>query len=56
MVGRIVDLLKCACLGLALLNVTWAIGCGDGAKVENTEPSSGGPDDPAANPGGDAAP
>lgn len=34
MVGRFVDVLKYSALALVLLNVTFAVGCGDNATVE----------------------
>jgi hypothetical protein len=55
MAGRIVELLKCSVLALVLLNLTWAVGCGDGAKVVTEEQTSGGADDPANVDGGGSA-
>lgn len=56
MAGRFVELLKCSVMAVVLLNLTWAVGCGDNAKVETEEQTSGGADDPAAGDSDGSAP
>lgn len=47
MTRRCFDVLKLSVLAIALLNLTWSVGCGDGAAVEpEVTVEEGGADDP----------